>query len=257
MARSKASPWIVGTVLLCVGILALAWFVLISPQLAQASTVRDDAEQTRAQNAIQQQRVDTLKRQFAELDVYKAELAEIGTRIPSGAEVPDLLRAFAAEAEAAGVTVLSVAPGTPEEFFAATEGAAPPPAQPEPDADDDDVTEDANATDEVATPAPAAGGAGDGVPGMVAVPVQVTVLGGYDAVTDFVRRVQGEIPRLYVVTTFEITGQEEQEASNGRPATQEGDAEMIINGYVYVLLDEEPGAGAPVDGTDTTETVNT
>lgn len=257
MARSKASPWIVGTVLLCVGILALAWFVLISPQLAQASTVRDDAEQTRAHNVIQQKRVDTLKRQFAELDVYKAELAEIGSRIPSGAELPDLLRTFEAQAEVAGVTVVSTAAGVPEEFFAAAEDAVSPPVQPGPDAGDEEATEETNAADGVATPTPVTGSTGDGVSGMVAVPVQVTVLGGYDAVTDFVRRVQGEIPRLYVVTTFEITGQEEQEASNGRPATQEGDAEMIINGYVYVLLDEEPGAGAPVDGTDTTETVNT
>lgn len=244
MGRSKASPWIAGTVVLSVIILVLAWFVAVSPALSSAGQARADAEQTRAQNVIQAQRLATLQQQFAELDTYRAELADIRTRIPSEHGLPDLLRELETRAGRAGVTVLSTAPGLPQEFYPAApvEPIAPPPADTEGDEEGEETAEET----EAAPPAPTGPVVIDG---FVAVPLQVTVVGGYDDVASFVADIQAQMDRLYVITSFDITGQEEAEESGGRPATAEGDAEMVINGYVYVLDDRSVPApdGADVE----------
>ena len=44
-------------------------------------------------------------------------------------------------------------------------------------------------------------------------------------------------------------GQDEEGASGGRPATRDGDLEITIVGYVYVLSDGSVNSGATEGGT--------
>ena len=251
MATTKAGPWIMGAVVLSLGILALAWFVLIAPQRDEAWAPRDEAETARQQNVIQAQRLATLEQQFADLDSYKAELAALRLQIPTDDGEPELLREIHTVAESAGLSVVNIGVGTPEEFFAAEPLEMP--------SDEPDTTEGEGATDEGAedtaegeaaaegaevAPAPTATEAAPCVPGFVAIPVQVTVVGTVDAARAFTEAMQTQIERLYMVTGFSMEGQEEAEASNGRPATAWGDVEMVLNGYVYVLKDSMTAAPA-------------
>ncbi|KGM14267.1 type 4a pilus biogenesis protein PilO [Cellulomonas bogoriensis] len=245
MSATKPGPWIAGAVVGAVLVLVLAWFVGIGPQLQRAGTALEEIESTRQQNDIQAQRLATLRQQFEDLDLYRAELAAIQEQIPLDDGVPDLLRELDDAADGAGVTVLNVTPGRPEEFFAATPPEAAP-AEPEPEgAEGDEATEpEPGATGPAPEQAPPSGG----VQGFVAIPVQITVVGTYDDTVSFVDSVQEGLTRLFVVTGLTVTGQEEAEASGGRPATEHGDAETIIDGFVYVLQSTPGGEVAEGDG---------
>lgn len=242
MSRTKAYPWVLGTVLLSLVVVALAWFLVISPVLDRAAQSRADAEQTRSQNVVQAQRLATLEKQFEDLPAFRAELDAIRGRIPTGDGVRELLQQIDAEAASAGLVVLTVAPGVPEEFFPAAPEAAAAPAPAETTEPTEGATEEASGADA----APAAPAAPTVVDGMVAIPVQITVLGGYDRTVDFVTRLQERLPRLFVVTSLDLKGQEATEGGEGRPPTAEGDVETVIQGYVYTLT-ETTTVAAPAD----------
>jgi Tfp pilus assembly protein PilO len=252
MSRTKAYPWVLGTVLLSLVVVALAWFLVIAPVLDRAAQSRADAEQARSQNVVQAQRLATLAKQFEELPAFRAELDAIRGRIPTDDGVRELLRQIDAEATGAGLVVLTVAPGLPEEFFPAVPEAAAAPAPAEP------TEGTAEETAAAAGAAPAAPAGPTVVDGMVAIPVQITVVGGYDRTVDFVTRLQERLPRLFVVTSLDLKGQEASEGGEGRPPTAEGDVETVIQGYVYTLTETttvaapaDPAAEAPAEETVT------
>jgi Tfp pilus assembly protein PilO len=224
--------------------------------LDRAAQSRADAEQTRSQNVIQAQRLATLEKQFEELPAYRAELDAIRGRIPTDDGVRELLRQIDAEATGAGLVVLTVAPGLPEEFFPAVPDAAGPPAPAEPTEPAEGATTEES--EDAAEAAPVAPAGPPVVDGMVAIPVQITVVGGYDRTVDFVTRLQERLPRLFVVTSLDLKGQEASEGGEGRPPTAEGDVETVIQGYVYTLTETttvaapaDPAAEAPAEETVT------
>lgn len=234
MTKGKSTPWVLGAALLAAVILGMTWLLAISPKLTEAQTARADAENVRAQNVMHQNRLNTLKEQYALLDDYRAELAALRKQIPADDGQPSYLRQIDASAADADVFVVSVTPGLPETFV----GAVPvPDAVPEP------TTEETGADDDGAEPTEPAEPTVVGVPGLVAVPFEMTVLGGYPEAVDFLDRVQ-KAERLYVVTGYTFTGQDESEANGGKPAVEQGDVELIVQGYLYVLPDDAPGLGA-------------
>lgn len=241
MSKTKATPWIAATAFLCLIILALAWFLAISPQLTAAADARSELQTVEAQNVIHAQRLATLESQAAELDTYRAELAELAVGIPPEVQIDDVLRSVASIAASAGVTVLMTEQGVPELVVGPVATSEPAPADEDADAEG---TDDAGDTDETAAPS----GVVTGVDGLVAIPVSLTVLGGYDAAVTFVEQLQTGIPRLFLVTDYVLTGQPEAEGSDGRPATVEGDIEALVNGFVYVLAEvASDGTVGPVE----------
>jgi hypothetical protein len=241
----KASPWILGTAVLSLAILGLAWLLAIAPQLARAAERDDEAAMIRQQNEIHEERLATLEEQSEHLEDYKAELASLQIGIPTTDGEPAFLREVAAAAAATGVTVVSTTFGLPEEFFSAA--ALEEPAAPADATNGDDPTAnagDAEVTD--ASPDPIAG-----VSGLAVMPTQVIVLGTYDNTVAFMERLQTAMSRLYLVTGYAVTGQKEAEPSGGRPATHEGDAELLIDGFMYVLAPSvTPASSGGSTGTD-------
>ncbi|NCT90862.1 hypothetical protein GXB85_07865 [Cellulomonas sp. APG4] len=248
MKTPKAAPWVLGTAFVAVLVLALTYLFLISPQLATAATARADAEAAEAQNVVHAKKLATLEEQFAQLDTYKAELAELRTQIPEVDAQPELLRQVQTAADAAEVFVVGSDLGVPEAFVGSP--TWDPTAVPDPAAPADPAATGAEGEDGTQPAAPAAPEP-TGVPGLLAVPFDVTVLGGYLEAVEFVRLLQESTPRLYVVNGFTVTGQDAAEASGGRPATEKGDVEVLVQGYVYVL--QESAAASDESTTATTD----
>ncbi|TQL04210.1 hypothetical protein [Cellulomonas sp. SLBN-39] len=242
MGRSKSSTWIGGAVVVALLVVTAAWFLLIGPVLTAAAQTREQAEGVRATNDVMRDRIAVLSAQFEEIETYRSELQELRVSVPATADVADYLRDVQRAAEARGLTVTSVVPGTPEEFLPyAAQAAQAAAAAAAAEAATEEGSTDAAAPADVA---PAA--VDTGVPaGMVDVPVQLTVVGPYAQVVAFIDTLQHGTDRLLLVTSFTGTGQDDAEASGGKPATSVGDLEATISGYLYVL--PEDGAATPTD----------
>ena len=230
MAGAKRASWIGATVFGSLVIVVASWFLAINPTLSAASDVRAQTAQVRSQNDALTAEVAKLKSDFAKLGDYKAQLAAIQVQIPSTAQLSDYLRQLDAIAAAHSVTVTAITPGTPTAVKAA--------AQPAPAA--------------AATPAPSATASGtgttssataSGVPaGFTSIPMSVSVLGSYDNTLAFLSDLQTATPRLFLVSGFSATGQQDAAASGGKPKTSVGDQQLVITGFLYVLPDTTASA---------------
>ncbi len=249
MGNSKKSTWIGGTAFIAVVLMAMAWFLLVSPVLSQADETKAQTEQTEQQNVVLRQKVDELKADFAHLEEYKAELAGLQKGIPTTVQLSSYLRQLNDVAAAYGVVVTQLTPSNPQAITLATPvGTNPADAS-------GGVSTEAPASDPTPSPSPSAG-AGDAtaepaqpaapaVPaGMSAVPVSVIVMGTYQNTLAFLDGLQ-KTERLFLVGGMNAQAQEENAQQDGRPATELADLELTVDGFIWVLPDGTLGA-APV-----------
>lgn len=238
MTGAKKGSWIGATVLGSVAIVVASWFLAINPTLSAASEVRAQTTQVKSQNDALAVKVAKLKADFAKLDDYKSQLTAMRKQIPTTAELSDYLRQLDGIAAAHAVTVTAVAPGSPTAVVAkAAQAPAPAPAATA------TPTPGASATP-VPTAAPNAGAAAAGaaaasaIPaGFTDIPLSVTVLGSYDNTLAFLNDLQSATPRLFLVSGFTATGQQDAAAAGGKPKTSVGDQELVVTGFLYVLPD--------------------
>lgn len=224
MSMSKTRLWVIGTAVLSVLLVVAAYFLLIGPKRAEAAEFRQQTEDTQASNAQLESRIEQLKAQFAELPQRQAELAAIKQAMPEEAALPTLVRDLDSMASGAGVTLMTLAPGEP---VAVTPPAAAAPAPA--------ATEEASADAEGSTPAPAATAAPAAADLLVSVPVSVTIVGDFYESELFLKALQAEMPRAFLVQSLTVQAEKEGDASGGKPATVNGDVTMTITGSVFVL----------------------
>ena len=229
--NTKAGSWIGGTVIIAVLASIAAWFLVLSPRLESIESIKSETVAVNDQNDILEIKIASLKVEFAKLDEYKAEIAALQVEIPTAAALADYTRQFAAIAEANAVVVTTWAPGAPFSFMPAVSADAPVP-----DAD--------AATDPAAGAAPAAQ-----IPGFVAMPFSLTVVGTYSNTQAFLSQLQTGTERLFLVTALSGNSQVQADAAGGRPATEPGDIELTVTGYTYVLEDSIAGPEAPIEPT--------
>ncbi|MBB2921860.1 hypothetical protein [Cellulomonas cellasea] len=237
---ASKTTWVGGTAFAAVLALAGGWTLGVSPQIDAADEAELQKVSVDAQNATLEVKLAELKAQYENLEQYRAELAALEVQIPRTAQLSDYLRQVSAIAEASGAFVVSVKPGPPVAISdAAAAGAAPAPAAESADAsapaeggEAAEPTSDAEGT--TAQPVPPAV-SGLNVPGFVAVPVDITLLGSVEKVTTALAQLQTGSTRLFLVTAITGAGTDAKEASEGKPATNRGDIEMTISGYVYVV----------------------
>ncbi|MBW0255433.1 hypothetical protein [Cellulomonas sp. PS-H5] len=253
MQDSKRTTWVAGTVLLAVAILALAWFVFVAPVVEETSTVAADTQVAQDRNTALTKQLDTLKDQFANLQASKDELAVIEAQLPATANTSAFVRTIENLKSAAGTNVVDVQFGVPEDVIpaAAVDDGTAAATTTDGTAEGGDTTADASTDASTSTDAgaTAAAAAAPVIPGFVAIPVSVTALGNPVGVLAFLDGLQEQSDRLMLVTNLQGTGQGEEEASGGRPATAKGDLELVISGYIYVLKDTT--TPATEDGTAT------
>lgn len=241
MGKSKAAAWIGGAAVLGVLMLAASWLLLIGPRLESAATMRDEAmaEQTR----IDQQAIvlEGLKRDFENIEEFRAELAVLREAIPVDVELAQFTRQLDTLATAAGVVVTSVQPAAPTTALMTAPAAVVDPAAPATtEGSDAPATDDGTAAEGDAAVVPAGPVATD----YYVVQVEVGVVGGYDEGLSFLRRLQNESARLVVVGGVQATALEAAGAEAGRPAVADGALDMKLTLFVVVL----PDAAAPVTG---------
>lgn len=249
--NSKSSAWVGGTVVVSVLVLVVAWFVAISPTLASASTARSDTEAAEMRNAQLQIQLAELEEQFAKLDASKAELAGLQKQIPDAAQLAEYIRTLQSHAETSGVTVVQLDVAEPEAVVPAeapaeaptteepAEGEAPAEGEESEEAAEGEAPADGTAEAPVATgPAPVEGFAG--------YQIQVTVVGTAINGIAFMEKMQTVGDRLFLATEFDAKGLPAEAAKGMRPATAEGDMELKLTGYVWVLPALDAGTAPAV-----------
>lgn len=245
----KATGWVLGTVVIALGLSAGAYFLAIAPVMEETDAAREQTVATQAANDVLAIRIERLKGQFEHLDEYKAELAGLRSQVPSEAQMAAYFRELQALADAAGVVVTALDTTLGQTYVPPVPVAAAVPAtEPATPAEGSGTTSaEGAATTDASTGAVTAAEAEAGVPaGFVVIPVGVTAVGAYDNVVSFLNLLQTGTQRLYLVTGFTATAQPEAEASGGRPATVPGDVEVAVTGFTYVLQDPAVAA-VPVD----------
>ncbi|CAL8977553.1 hypothetical protein CELL_02597 [Cellulomonas sp. T2.31MG-18] len=241
MAGAKKGTWIGATVVGAVAIVVASWFLAINPALGAAADVRAQTVQTKQANDALALKVAKLRADFAKLADYKKQLAAIQVQVPTTAQLSDYLRQLDTIAAARSVTITAVAPGTPQAVVA--KAAVAPVAPPTTASATAGPTPAATpAATPVAAPATgtgnAAAAAASAVPdGFSSIPLSVTVIGSYDNTLAFLSDLQTATPRLYLVSGFTATGQQDAAAAGGKPKTVVGDQQLVITGFLYALPD--------------------
>jgi hypothetical protein len=223
---TSTHKWVAGAVVAALLLVTGSWLLLISPQRAQASDLREQAVAQQSTNDMIRLRTQQLKAQFASLPQRRAELAEIQQQLPASPEPAALLRQLASVADDAGVSVDAITPGQPQPLAGAT-GAAGTPA---------------------GTPA----GTSAATAGVQAIATTVVVKGGYAELTLFLQRLQSSMRRAYLVENLTLTP---GEAAAG--STAEVPLTMTVTGKVFVLATAATGTtatGTTAPGTGVTGT---
>lgn len=225
MGTVKQSSWIVGTVLLCAAILLGTWFLLAKPIYDTGTETEASAVEQDNKNDRERQKIAVLKKQFEEIDVYRAQLATLRQQVPATLEHNQLQRELAEIADEHDVVIasLSISPST--EVPLGGDSSAPQ------DTGTDEPAAEGTAAPAESAPVP-------GVAGLYAVPLSVELQGEYEDVISFVADLQTTDKRLLLVLGLTGNSMEDTEEGAGLPARKAGDLSLVLSGQTYVLLDK-------------------
>ncbi|OIQ85501.1 pilus assembly protein, PilO [mine drainage metagenome] len=254
---ASMKTWVGGAVALCVAILAGGWFLLVSPQRATADEVRSQTASNESQNADLTTQVASLKKKFETIDALKARLAAASATIPADAQLAELVNELNTAASSSGATILAVTPAPAQtvvlvspEAKAVTAGASKAAATPSP-------TPSATAGTSKSAPAAGTTSASTAVPqlnGFVAIPLAVEIVGSYESTKTMLDAVQLKLTRYVLVTNVTSTQLSKTPAAQGRPSSNDGDVDMVINGYAFVLTPvASSSTGTAASGSGTTQ----
>ncbi|HVB26889.1 MAG TPA: type 4a pilus biogenesis protein PilO [Mycobacteriales bacterium] len=109
----KLRQWTVLTAAGALGVLAVGWFLLVSPQHTRAATLRTQAASQEQSNQSLANQVAALSAQGRELPKVQADLAKLATELPNNPGLPSLIRDLSSAADDAGIELVSLAPTTP------------------------------------------------------------------------------------------------------------------------------------------------
>ncbi|MGL5857826.1 MAG: hypothetical protein ACRC35_05360 [Angustibacter sp.] len=216
---NRTSAWIAGTAATAVLILVASWFLLISPQRSQTSSLRDQVSSAEAQNDQIKAQTAQLRRQFASLPERIAERDKVLKEIPDNPALPRLVRTLSSDAESAGVSLESIEPSTPAPLAAAS-GAG------------------------------AGGAAGAGASAAIQqIGTSVKVAGTYAELTMFLQKLQTKGGRAFLVDGIVLARNDSAgsgSTSGGATAGGTADSEnpqllLSVTGRVFVL---NPGTAA-------------
>jgi Tfp pilus assembly protein PilO len=199
MIKNSSRTWIAATSALLALVVVAAWLLLISPLRAEAAQHRAQAAGPQAANDLVLAHTAELQRQYAGLPDEQLQLDALRAAMPADADLSSLVRGLQSLADSSGVTLMAITPST----------AVVPPA------------------------GSAAAATGPSV--TVHVPVEVQVVGSFAKAQLFLRGVQTELPRAFLVEQVDVAAEKPKDADAGKPATENGDVTMTVTGSVFVL----------------------
>ncbi len=246
MKISKLGAWSLGSAVLCVLLLVAVWFLLVSPQRAEAAELRAQTETVRQQNSELQQRVAELRVDFANLATRRAELEAIRQALPTRPSLAAVLDEIDEAGAAAPLTLVSVvaaestallAPVVPEETVESPEGESGT-GDAEAPAGGEAAGDEASAGDTPAPDpaAPDAGAGQQGAPGepvLAAIPITITTTGDYFGTAAFLKTIQTDISRALIVDAVSV----DVAADDGESAA--GQVTTTVTARVFVYVDPE------------------
>lgn len=224
MKDSKALPWIAGSAILAILVLAFAWLVVISPTRSGASEDRAAAQQQQNENDLLAIQNRKLASDFAKLADYKATLAEAQQQMPASIDQPTFSRELDRLATSAGVTITNITFSPSLNLLESAAPASAPTAKPGDPAAELAPTS-TSAIDQALTLTPPAS--------MYAIPVSVTVTGAPEDSKAFLAKLQSGDGRLVLVTKIDVGAQDGGGSSSLKP----GDFQTVVTGLTYLLQD--------------------
>lgn len=266
--KTRSAGWIGGTAVLIVAILAATYMFLYQPRVEEAAETLAMAEETTSRNEILQITVNGLAAEAERVPTYRAAIGEVAGQLPPVADLAPVTKLINDTATATSVLITELSPGGAMDVIMPTVVAPPVPVEPEEEGEEGDAAVDAaeetaeeaedaaDERDDTEPEQPAAPAVPTQVEGFVAVPVLVKVLGTHANVVAFLDSLQRQEGRLFLATDIDAVRQIEAEATNGKPPTVDGDVELTVNGYFWVLEDignlppeegAEPDPEEPVD----------
>lgn len=111
--------WVAGGVLAAIVLLAIAWFFLINPRNNEINDLHAQAHSGQDRRESLTTRLNDLRKQNAELQRYRDELALHRTELPTTSQVPSFLRELQVAGEANAVSVDGLVVDTPTQVTAA------------------------------------------------------------------------------------------------------------------------------------------
>ncbi len=210
--------WLIIAGVLGVAILAMGWFLGVSPKIDEMNAANDQRVSVEEQNVLHEAKLKELEKQFAKIDELKVELADAQQGLPPGDELSTFLGQLHQLEVSSGVSLTKFAASDGERYLAAP-GATISPL----------VTVD----------------------NFVTITIDLTVAGSQAQVMDFVSNLQSG-HRLFLVTKLTVA---QGDAGTGGDSQTPGYTGSIT-GYVYVLVDPSapPPTPTPVGSLDTTPT---
>lgn len=233
----KLKQWVTLTGVLALGIVAVSWFLLVSPKRDEAAEVRAQAAQQVSANAMLRTQIEVLKAQAKELPREQASLAAVAAKIPDNPALPGLVRSLLEISGTADVELVSITPGAPVVEAAAVGGALGGPVQP--------------ANGQMSPVPPTAGAPSAPAAGQLAsIPVSIDVAGSYFEVAQFVAALEG-LPRALRVNDVTIVpgvspATPAALAAEDSTAASDGSSLLTtVRGFVYMAAPTSSSATAP------------
>lgn len=214
--------WMIVAGILAVAVLAMGWFVGVSPKLDELNDANDQRATVEQQNLVLASKLKELEEQFQKIDELKAELAESQLGLPPGDELSSFLGQLHKLEAASGVKLTKFSASDGQSYVAA------------PDA--------------TGNPAITANN-------FVAITIDLTVIGSRAQIIEFLSDLQNG-DRLFLVTKVNLAQEANKSVTDDEESAPLASYTGSITGYVYVLVDPAapPPTPTPVGSLDTTET---
>jgi hypothetical protein len=211
--------WMIGAGLLSAIIVALGWFLGVSPQLTVLSAANAEIANVNALNEQQQLSLAGMQADFGNLEKVRAELDELRLSVPARTAYPDFLRDITRAASDSQVFLTGMTAGSAT-IFTAPDVETPPAETPTEGEATDGTTDNA-------APVPAAPAATND--GFIAIPVTISFQSGAAPFVDMMGEIL-KFDRLFLVTNIVFAPKGEDDAVGDFFTT-------TVTGFIYVLID--------------------
>ncbi len=111
--------WMVGGAVGAVLLLAIGWFLFVSPQKAQTSSLQDQLAATQVRQTVLQHRLGDLRRQNSRMPQFLAQLARDRKALPTTSNLSNFLRELQAAGDSTSVSVTGLLVGAPTQVTVA------------------------------------------------------------------------------------------------------------------------------------------
>lgn len=217
--------WIIVGVVGAVLVLALGWFLLISPRQSQANSTSMEAAEVQGTTQGLQVKANNLKKQAVDLPRREKELAALSQRLPDNAGVAEIIRQITSAAARSGVTLQEFTPSDPQlleppKATNADSGTSTGTATAEPSP----TNNDGGGTSAKSTETPTSG--------LRYVTLTIVADGSPSQVSNFVKELEG-ITRALLMTDLEVA-----QAKGGQASATDGGLTATLDGRIFMRPEE-------------------